>query len=224
MDGNHPKRLLVEGKTDQYAIASLMGHWTPWGNSSKEWPVNIQPAGSDEELLADEYLSVELLRPGTKALGLVVDANGGCAARWQRVRQLCSGFFSAMPENLPPSGLIHTEPGKPRFGLWVMPDNASSGMIETFLRLLVPDPSNPVWLYAQEAAKVAKDRGAPYKDVHVDMAYVHTWLAWQDQPGQPLGEALKGKAIFGPKSAAAKPFADWFIKLFELERLPGTTG
>ena len=221
MGEKYPKWLLVEGKNDVPAIASFMGHWTAWlGPKDKDkWPVYIEAAGSDGELLAEGYLSNQLKRSGMEALGMVIDANGNCAGRWQRVRQLCSGFFSAMPEKLPLSGLIHTEPGKPRFGLWVMPDNTSSGMIETFLRLLVPNQNDPVWLYAQDAAKTAKERGAPYKDVHVHKAHIHTWLAWQDEPGQPLGDALKSRKVFDPKSAAAKSFADWFIELFELERL-----
>jgi hypothetical protein len=103
-----------------------------------------------------------------------------------------------------------------------MPDNKSEGMLETFLKYLVPNQADNVWLYAQEAARTAKQRGAPYKDVHIEKANIHTWLAWQDEPGPALGVALKRK-VLDPNSAAAKPFVDWFIALFELPGLPGAT-
>jgi hypothetical protein len=38
-----------------------------------------------------------------------------------------------------------------------------------------------------------------------------------------LGEALK-KKVLDPDSAAGRPFVDWFIALFDLERLTATAG
>lgn len=214
----HAKRLLVEGKDDAYAIASLMSHFVAWGDTERQWPVLLEPAGSAQELLAEEVVPTYLSEPGTKILGVLIDANESFEQRWQRIRQVCLPAYPGLPEQCPAQGLIQHEGRLPRFGVWIMPDNRSRGMLESFLKLLVPTEPQELWAHAQAATRRAKQLGAPYKDAHCDKADIHTWLAWQDQPGKPLGEALKSKCL-DPRSACATAFVEWFIRLFDLESL-----
>lgn len=214
----HSKFLLVEGKDDAYAVAGLMGSHVAWGDSEEDWPVMIVPAGSDTQLLDRSYLDNWFRRSGLEALGILLDANDNFLGRWTGLRNTCIRRFPRMPEELPTEGLILAASGAPRFGVWIMPDNRSRGMLETFLGFLVPEGGEELWDYAIDASSEARSRGAAFKDAHRDKAHVHTWLAWQDPPGRPFGEALKAKCL-QPDSPAGRPFVEWFIRLFELEEI-----
>ncbi|HEY8375848.1 MAG TPA: DUF3226 domain-containing protein, partial [Nannocystis sp.] len=119
---------------------------------------------------------------------------------------------------LPPEGCVAacSRTGR-RFGVWIMPDNTSAGMLETFLKYLLPDGHDALWAHAQQAATRAHDRGAPFKQAHVDKANIYTWLAWQNPPGRQLHDAVKQR-ILRPDSPHAEPFVAWFCRLFELAR------
>lgn len=210
---DHPKRLLVEGKTDAYAVASLLSHHVKWGQSKEEWPVFLDGVGSVSEILHANIISTHIKESGIKALGVMIDADDEFVSRWNRIKTICKNIYPSFPEDMPVNGLVHVEEGKPRFGVWIMPDNKSRGMLETLLAFLVP--SQDLWNLSTHTVEEARKSGAPFKDVHSDKAKVHTWLAWQDPPGQPLGEALKAKCL-DPSSAYAKPFVDWFRRLFEI--------
>jgi hypothetical protein len=216
MTAGRSKRLLVEGVEDQYAVASLMSAFVRWGNKREEWPVLIEPAGSVSEMLAERFLPAYLKRPALESAGILLDANDSMPGRWQRIRQLVSPLYPNVPGDLPSEGLVHEHPGMPRLGVWIMPDNSNKGMLETFLSCLVPAASKKLWEFTQKATTEAVACGAPYKAVHKDKAEISAWLAWQDPPGQPFGEALKCKCL-DPKALGARAFVDWFVKLFGLE-------
>ena len=52
-----------------------------------------------------------------------------------------------------------------------------------------------------------------FKDVHKTKAVIHTWLAWQDEPGPQLHEAVKHR-VLDPKKPESRAFVDWFRRLF----------
>ena len=106
MGVNHTRFLLTEGKDDVYAIAGLMGHHVPWGNCEAEWPVKIEAAGSDAELLDKTYLGTWFKRSGLKAIGIVVDANGSVDSRWHSLCDSCMGMFPDFPSNPERDGLV----------------------------------------------------------------------------------------------------------------------
>lgn len=93
-----------------------------------------------------------------------------------------------------------------------MPDNVRSGMFETLLAQL---RATNVELDAHvlDALATARTCGAPYRDVHRDKAALHTWLAWQDPPGQAISTAAKARA-FDTSVAAFAPFIAWARNLF----------
>ena len=75
--------------------------------------------------------------PGLKAIGIIVDADDQFDSRWSSVRERCRKIAADFPEELPPEGLIHQNEHGLRIGVWIMPDNQSRGMLETFLGSLV---------------------------------------------------------------------------------------
>ena len=123
-------------------------------------------------------------------------------------------FFPNMPKLAIAGGMITENDGK-RFGLWIMPDNVSDGSLETFLRNLVPDPSQAIWQLATRSVAGAKSIGAACRDCHIDKANLYTWLAWQDPPGQSPGLALTQKCL-NPHAPSATQFVNWFRELFQL--------
>jgi hypothetical protein len=102
-----------------------------------------------------------------------------------------------------------------RVGVWIMPDNSSSGMLETFLGYLVPNAQDELYVAAQRAVADARSLGAPCIEAHVSKANIYTWLAWQDPPGRQLHQAVM-EQILNPSSPYAQPFVSWFRELYKL--------
>ena len=94
-----------------------------------------------------------------------------------------------------------------------MPDNRSKGMLEDLLVQLVPRESESLFDLAKRCVGEATERGAPFKSAHLTKAEVHTWLAWQDDPGRSLHQAVDHR-ILDPMRAESKPFVRWFRSLF----------
>ena len=209
------KLLLVEGKEDQYAIAELMAKHVPWGKTEREWPVYIQPLGGVTQLLNEVIIGTYLKSSEAAICGIVLDANESFHVRWQQLRRCCEREFPSIPDDLPKEGLVLDNSSGRRLGVWIMPDNSSRGMLETFLTYLVRDQSDQLWLHACASADGATGKGAPYKRAHVDKARMHTWLAWQDPPGLPLGLAIL-QNVLSAEATGAGPFVRWFRSLFKL--------
>ena len=152
-------------------------------------------------------------------LGMVVDADDKLNQRWQSIR---NSFLRLGYDDFPPSpqtdGLILTPPDKPRIGVWVMPDNQLSGNLEDFIGFLI-DSGDPLKSHAAESIDAMEHEGwQRYRPDHRSKALVHTWLAWQDPPGMPLGQAITAKAL-NPESPFAKSFVDWIQRLFTLSEI-----
>ncbi len=209
------KRLIVEGQDDLYSIVGLMEHHIPWGNKKVDWPVEIKAAGSAPEMLVEGYIATELTASGVENIGIVIDANGHFQARWDAIRKECIDAFPEMPVGLPSDGLVLENADKKRIGVWIMPNNVAIGMMETFLSYLVRDEHEFIWKMAKGIVVEVMKNGAPVRECHLDKANIHTWLAWQDPPGEVLGNALKQR-ILDPHSPHAAAFVAWFRKLFQV--------
>ena len=57
---------------------------------------------------------------------------------------------TGIPEEPAPDGTVVTQSGKPRIGVWLMPDNRVPGMLEDFVEFLVPE-KDPLLSCAKEA-------------------------------------------------------------------------
>lgn len=217
----HENLLLVEGATEKRAIPELVeANGIPWEISKRKFIVYIDDyAGGDTKVVKPTVISNELNVASRQALGLIVDADDNCRNRWQSVRNARISSIDNLPKDIPSQGLVHNtykKNGKPvKFGVWIMPDNKTGGMLETFLSYLVKDESEALWQYSQEVVLEAKSKGANYKLAHIDKANIHTWLAWQNEPGSQLHIAVK-KKIFNPQHPKAQDFVNWFKALYSL--------
>ena len=178
-------------------------------------PVEIESWGSIDEILKPEAINNEVKEPGREALGVVVDANGDAADRWDELKVRCGSEFAELPDRIPAEGLHLDHSLGTRFGVWIMPDNRFEGMLEDMLVRLVPDDSGDLYGMARNCVATARSHDAPFKVVHAPTAEIYTWLAWQDPPGLRLHEAVKHR-VLDPTRPESQPFVEWFKHLFRL--------
>jgi hypothetical protein len=214
----HPRRLLVEGKEDKMVIPEFMEKFIPWGGKEdwEKWPTEIVSFEGVEPLLKPGVIEAELKSSGLEALGVLVDANDDPVGRWGRIRSRAEKAMPQLPQDLPSEGLVIVNDEGLRFGVWLMPDCSSRGMLETFLMLFIDDATSGLWDFVRvQCAEAKAKHNAPYKDGHRDKAFIHAWLAIQDPPGQQLHSAII-QNILKPNSPHADPFVNWFRKLFQV--------
>jgi hypothetical protein len=211
-----PKRLLVEGDEDKRIIPHFMEKFIPWGNERTTWPVEIISHDGIADLLEPGNIGVELKIPGLQSLGVIADADTDPKSRWNAIRNEALGEMPLLPVDLPPEGLVYQHPDGRRFGVWIMPNNVSAGMMETFLSLFIDDPTKGLWPFVENHCKDAKRiHSAPYKDAQFDKAQIHSWLAIQDPTGCQLHVAIVAK-VLQPASPHADAFVNWFRNLFQV--------
>ncbi len=84
-------------------------------------------------------------------------------------------------------------------------------MLEDFCLELIDTDHQEV---AEQAVVLAENRDvANFKAVHRSKAVVHTYLAWQDVPGKPLGQSITAQAL-QPDQPLAERFVGWLKRLF----------
>jgi len=188
----HPEKvLMVEGKDDEHVLKHLSGNRC--GPRFDE----VEPYEGYPRLLA---AIVPRLKAGgnEKVFGIVLDADTNLEARWQSVRdRLVELGYNNVPHTPAADGTIVDPPNDaflPRVGIWIMPDNQTTGNLEDFLKFLVPADSE---LYEHVISSVDGIPPSEQKFSTVDRSKVliHTWLAWQKDPGKPLGTAITAKYL-----------------------------
>jgi hypothetical protein len=199
-----PKVLLVEGKDDCHVIWALCAaHQVPE-------IFGIYVCESDEMLLS--RLNALIQQPEMTTVGVVIDADTELSERWQSIQGKLQHYpyvLSDIPEPL--GTIVESIEDKPRLGFWLMPNNVDPGMLEDFCRQLAPSDAI---VFADQCVAEAKTKGfATFRDVHQSKAVVHTYLAWQDEPGKPLGQAITAQAL-KPETEIARTFTDWLQRLF----------
>jgi hypothetical protein len=208
-----PRILIVEGQDEKRVFPQLLelaGILWPKGNE----PVDIEEKDGIDNILEAGFIETTLKASGVTAVGIIVDANGDPLFRWRQLRARIAASYPEFPAELPVAGAIHAVAGKPRIGVWVMPDNVRAGMLETLL-LALRIGDQVLHDHAKDATSQAKILGAPFRDSHREKAELHAWLAWQDPPGRQLHDAVRARKL-PPAPQVTDPFVGWFRQLFEL--------
>ena len=89
---------------------------------------------------------------------------------------------------------------------WLMPDNRCPTAI--FLSVFYCR-KRYINSFCLQATEQAKRSGATFTDPDFPKAQLHTWLAWQQEPGCPYGTAMKAH-FFRHDAPAAMAFVNWF--------------
>lgn len=201
--------LLVEGIDDYHVCSHLLKN-----HRISEKYINIIDKKGIDNLL--ETLDVELIGSGERRLGIVVDADTNFAARWEALRNILIRSGYTMPLEPNPVGTIIDQEGLPVVGLWFMPNNKFPGMLEDFVSFLIP-PGDSLWPMAEDILQKVIKKDCRFRETYLMKAQLHTWLAWQEQPGTPLGLAITNR-YFDANAPHAQQLIAWVRRLFSLEQ------
>lgn len=202
-DGPPNKLLLLEGADDFHFI----GHFLEAHGLDTE--CTLRALDGIENI--KKGLRLEIKPGGPDVIGIIVDADFDSGVIWLALHNvLTNGGYSSLPTAPVPEGMIVVAENLPRLGLWIMPDNRLPGMLEDFVKLLVPDNDS---LWNRALAAIVSIPEEERRFAAVQKAEIHTWLAWQEEPGTPCGQAIK-KRYLDPSSPNAQVFLNWFRNLF----------
>jgi hypothetical protein len=211
--------LLVEGRNDQYVMRNLLGEHDiscviPDRGRITSDDIIVQQAGNAQKLL--DRLRVILDDGDLELLGVVIDADTDLDARWQSLTSILNDFGGTnLPKSPSHNGTITEldQVGRTlRVGVWIMPDNQVPGILEDFIQFLIPD-NDELWPRARGCVASIPEEERRFSDVAIPKAEIHTWLACQEKPGQPLGIAITAKYL-DCNAPHAIALVDWARRLF----------
>lgn len=206
--------LLVEGNDDRHVV------WHLCAEHALPEKFSVEMAEGITELL--DGLTTRIRARGLRVLGVMVDADENIIARWQAIRdrlqdsgKLQELTYTTVPAAPPAEGWISNEPDRPRIGVWIMPDNQRPGKLEDFTIGLIPR-SDMLLAKAESILQDIDTAGLRlYSTTDHSKALIHTWLAWQREPGQPLGTAITARSLLHDVPMALA-FVAWLRRLFSL--------
>ena len=206
----YPQTLLVEGKNDLHVVKALCIHYNVTEN------FDISDCDGINNLL--RVLKVTLTNQSLYiTIGIILDADNSIASRLDQIRNIVKQLGYTVPTSLPNTGLICTSSDSmyPQLGLWLMPDNVNLGMVEDFAISLAPqnDPLMAETEVSLQRIEVAGIQKCIPK--HRSKAKIHTYLAWQDESGAPIGQSIT-KQVLNPNYPIAQGFVqNWLVPLFQ---------
>ena len=206
------KVLLVEGINDKHVINNLLkAH-------NIENIITIRDKEGIANILATLKTEVDA---NQDFLGIVVDANSSLDSRWQsltdRLKDSEIGYFNVSDNPVENGLILERDNFLPKLGIWVMPNNKLVGKIENFIRLLVSTEKENLWQIVEKTVNAIPNEEKLFADKDIIKAQVHTFLAWQDEPGRPMGESIT-RRYFQTDAPEALNFVEWIRKLFELNQ------
>ncbi len=195
--------LLVEGKNDLHVFLNIFEK-----HSVKE---SFTAEGKEGDSI---YKSIPIyLKTDVSTIGIVIDADENINSKWDKLKNIFKVSGYDIPENPIHTGTIIKKNDRPTIGIWIMPNNNANGMLEDFVKQLVPG-DDLLMDYVEESLNKIETVGVnKYKSIHKSKARIHTWLAWQETPGTPMGLAIKKTFLDTNKELCLK-FVNWINDLF----------
>lgn len=198
--------LLVEGRDEEAVVLRICERVS----SIPDFAV-IDKKGVSNLLAAIEG---ETKAPGRITVGILVDANDDLDSRWRALRQGLSRAGVAPPAAPDPNGSViegNRREGRPRVGVWLMPDNERPGELEDFIAAMIPD-DDPVWPLSRAYVAGIPEEHRKFTSRKTRKAEVHAWLAARAAP-RPMGIAIRARDL-DVESAVCRRFVGWLRELF----------
>jgi hypothetical protein len=198
--------ILVEGNDDVHAIVHVLKK----RGLFIEGYMKLHDSGGWDNLIS--AVPVRLKSAAHRVIGIVADADNCLDARWSDICKAVRKFgFNELPAAAPKTGYVAQNDAGVRVGIWLMPNNLDNGALEDFLLTLV-DPSDKVFLKAKSIVCSLSADEKRFSKVAERKAISHTYLAWQETPGRPLGLSVNFN-YFNARADAAQAFQDWYSTL-----------
>lgn len=214
------QQLIVEGNDGIVLSQLLMRRGLPppigYSNEIKFKKEFVKNAGSIEKAIV--AFEEGLRNSSILRLGIIVDAdNVGFQQRRNSFIQIIRNRIPDFDANLfqPDTGNIFHFENDFKVGIWIMPDNDGDGYLEHFLERLIPENNHDLRDHAFTATDDIPNDINVIPQVRIQKAKLHTYLAWQAQPGLPFGTALAAN-YFDHTNQYANAFVEWFQGVFEL--------
>lgn len=216
--------LLVEGRSDEQVVLHICNRHSSFSvegelgservelNSPLNPSFSVSAKGSDSELLKD--LRNQLSPPSPQVVGIIMDADDNIANRWEGIMRELARANIALPSNPAPDGRIVDTQDLPRVGVWIMPDNESSGELEHFVQQMLP-ADDPIWPLSQEYINEIPEE---YRLRHLLnerkrlKAQFYAWLATRSLPGL-MGKTI-GDGDLDIDGELCQRFIAWLENLF----------
>lgn len=207
---SHTYKLLVEGNDDQHVV------WALCEKHNIPESFDVIDCESVENVLKAFEVRLKIA-DNNQRIGIVVDADINLKSRWDSIVSVLkkTGKYDCESIELSQDGLIlePTDTTYPQVGIWLMPDNNQNGMLEDFMTALAI-PDDVLMKKSEDVLTELETEGIQkYKPVHRSKAKIHTYLAWQDAPGRPMGQAITANILNADSELAVK-FANWLKELF----------
>jgi hypothetical protein len=200
----YDRKLLVEGNDDQHVIWALCEKF----NISEVF--DIIDCGGINNLY--ESIPIRFKQANIKTIGIIIDADINLSDRWKSVKNLLSNQGFGVPDNLPDEGLILSNRNV-KVGVWIMPNNNITGMLEDFISFLVPQNDKLLPIVDDTLDIIESKRLNKYLPTHRSKARIHSWLSWQEEPGTPLGLSIT-KRYLTTDQECCNLLINWLQKLF----------
>ena len=197
--------LLVEGKDDQHVIWSLCKKF--------DLPETFEVRDSDgvDNLFVQLPVRLKAAKDGEK-IGVIIDADVDLNSRWNQVMSIFKAKLSAFPANPDPKGTIH-EQDNIKVGVWIMPNNTLDGMLEDFIKFLIPDDDVLLPVVEKHLEGIEEAGMNKYHSIHHAKAKISSWLAIQEDPGTPMGLSITKKYLTTDKEQC-KSLINWLVRLY----------
>lgn len=203
-------QLVVEGKDDQHVIWALCKRHNIPETFAVVTP-NNENGGIDELL---DGIAVRLKIAGLRTLGIIIDADQNLQGRWDAICHRLRVFgYHNLPNHPDSHGTIITQDRLPQIGVWLMPNNQLPGMLEDFVAHLIPDGDALLPKAEAILSEIEHENLNCYSSIHHPKALIHTWLAWQETPGRPMGLSITAQVLLH-NATVAIAFTDWLNRLF----------
>ncbi len=196
--------LLVEGNDDKHVF------WAIFEKHKVEGSFEVIDTNGIDNLLIDlpSYLKTD-----NDTIGIVIDADTNIQSRWNSIKNILKDFEYTLPNELEATGTILRSNDWPTIGLWIMPNNNTSGMLEDFVSVLIPNENEILPFVNETLESLEINKLNNYKPIHKSKARIHTWLAWQENPGTPMGLAIT-RSFLNANNELCNLFINWINKLF----------
>ena len=219
-------QILVEGFSDQKVVQAILNEH----ERDLAFDVIYRKGHEGYPSLRESFETTLTKNLDIRGLGVVADADHDVAGRWRSLADVLRGAgYPGVPDTPDPAGLVLESHSSsmaelPRVGVWLMPDNQSAGMLESFITRMVP-AGDVLWDLAERSVDECYDIDPRYpaagsREAHCPKALIHTWLAWQTEPGKPLWQALLKPSLEPGVDHAS--FRAWLGRLWTVGSAQGT--
>jgi len=197
--------LLVEGNDDQHVIWALCRKF--------DLPQNFEVVSTNGVDRLFNQLPIRLKGADVKTIGIIIDADTNIEARWNTVKTILKEKYMDFPDYPNQNGTIFQD-GNSKAGVWLMPDNQVNEMLESFINFLIPPTDELRPILNTQLDNIERENLNKYNLIHRDKAFIHSWLAIQEDPGTPMGLSITKKYL-NTDADRCQLLVNWLRNLFK---------